>query len=95
MPDDPKRLTDQQKRQLGRMLQLAFCEIRLLGWDGKAEQAADLADAFHNLPVDMWLADFSLVSFRDIFLAGYMERHPDTRRINYVALADEILAMDV
>jgi hypothetical protein len=35
------------------MIHDAFCEIRQLAWAGRAEQAADLADAFHNIPKEM------------------------------------------
>ncbi len=33
------------------MLHDALVVIRILGWQGKGQQAGDLADAFHNLPV--------------------------------------------
>jgi len=39
------------------MMHYAFIEMRLLGWGGKAEQVADLADAFHNLPADTAMRD--------------------------------------
>ena len=35
------------------MIAAAFVEIRLLGWHGKAQQAGDLADAFHNVAREM------------------------------------------
>lgn len=33
-----------------RLLYWALLEVRLAGWDGKAERCASIADAFHNLP---------------------------------------------
>lgn len=75
------------------MLHHALVEMRLLGWAGKAEQAADLADAFHNLPMDMWSADFSLQFFRDAFLAVYQKKYPERGGRDYVAMLNEIIAM--
>ena len=43
-------LTNKQKDLLDQLLYYALLEIRNLGWLGRAEQAADLADVFHNLP---------------------------------------------
>jgi len=47
---DSRLLTDQQRQELCKILFKALLEIRKLGNEGKAEQAADVADAFHNLP---------------------------------------------
>jgi hypothetical protein len=71
----------------------AFVEIRWLGWSGEAEQAADLADAFHNLPQCMWRDDFSLQFFRDAFLAVYRQKYPTGR--DYIAMLAEIISMEV
>jgi hypothetical protein len=70
-----------------------FLEIRLLGGSGKAEQAGDLADALHNLPKDMWHADFSLQLFRDSFLGVYQRKYPVRMVGDYVKMVDEIIAM--
>jgi hypothetical protein len=75
------------------MMHYAFIEMRLLGWGGKAEQAADLADAFHNLPTDIWRDDFSLQFFRDSFVGVYQRKYPESRVRDYVAMVDEIIAM--
>lgn len=53
MKPETTPLTDAQRRKLCEMMYAAFVEMRMLGWEGKSEQAADLADAFHNLP--KWL----------------------------------------
>jgi aminoglycoside phosphotransferase len=66
--------------------------MRLLGWAGKAQQAADLADAFHNLPTGMWQVDFNLQLFRDAFLVPYQQKYPQGRARDYVAMVDEIIA---
>jgi hypothetical protein len=71
MHPDAKLPTDAQRRKLCEMMHYAFLEMRLLGWAGKAEQAADLADAFHNLPTAMWQEHFSFQFFRDSFVGAY------------------------
>jgi hypothetical protein len=86
------RITDAHRRKLCELIHFAFVEIRLLGSTGKAEQAADLADAFHNLPKEMWKEDFSLEYFRDAFLLEYQEKYPDERIRNYIALVNNMLA---
>lgn len=93
MNPDAKLTTEAQRQKLCEMIQQAFIEIRLLGWGGKAEQAADLADAFHNLPRDMWRDDFSLQFFRDAFLVAYQKKYPTRVVRDYVAMVDEIIAM--
>jgi hypothetical protein len=90
--DDAKLPTDAQRRSLCDMLYYALLEMRLLGWEGKSAQAADLADAFHNLPQGMWSDSFSLRSFRDSFLLAYQQKYPE-RSTNYLAMVDEIMAM--
>jgi hypothetical protein len=35
------------------MIYWAFVEMRALAWSGRAQQAADLADAFHNISKEM------------------------------------------
>lgn len=93
MHPDAKLPTDSQRRKLCEMMHHAFIEMRLLGWGGKSEQAADLADAFHNLPRDIWHDEFSLQFFRDSFVAVYQRKYPEGRSRDYVAMVDEIIAM--
>jgi hypothetical protein len=93
MHPDARLPTDAQRKKLCEMMHYAFIEMRLLGWGGKAEQAADLADAFHNLPRDMWREDFSLRFFRDAFLKVYQQKYPEGRVRDYVTMVDEIAAM--
>ena len=38
-------MNTKQRKQLSEMKYFAFVEVRILGWAGKAKQAADLADA--------------------------------------------------
>jgi aminoglycoside phosphotransferase len=86
---DSKRLTEEQQQKLCRMMFEAFIELRLLGWQGKAEQAADLADAFHNLPAFLWSEDFSFCIFRE-FLEAYHRKYPERGGFDYLAMLDEI-----
>jgi hypothetical protein len=93
MHPDSKLLTDMQREKLCEVMHQALLEIRLLGWGGKAVQAADLADAFHNVPRDMWRDDFSLKFFRDAFLEVYQRKYPEWHVRDYVAMVNEIIAM--
>jgi len=84
---DSKSLTEEQRQKLCQMLYMALLEMRAAGWAGKATQAADLADAFHNLPAGMWQDDFSLDFFRK-FLESYRDKYPDA--FNYLPACDEV-----
>jgi hypothetical protein len=46
--------SEKQREMLCDMIHAAFIELRLLGWGGHAAAAADLADAFHNIPKEMF-----------------------------------------
>lgn len=93
MNPDAKPLTEAQRRALCQMIHSAFLEIRSLGLSG-TEQAARLADAFHNLPNDLWWDKFSLTYFRDVFLSAYQAKYPRSGDSNdYVAMVNEIIAM--
>lgn len=46
--------TEEECARLGEIISSAFVEPRVLGWKGKAAQAADLAEAFHNPPRAMY-----------------------------------------
>jgi hypothetical protein len=62
----------------------------LLGYEGKAKQAHDLADAFHSLPELLWSDTFSFDFFRK-FLQDYQEQYQENCRFNYLAMLDAIL----
>ena len=87
---DSRMPTESERQKLSRMLFCALLEIRALGNEGKAEQAADLADAFHNLPTYLWSEDFSFSFFRT-FLEGYQQKYSKSGvDFNYVRMLDEI-----
>ncbi len=94
MHPDSKPLTDAQRQALCRMMYRAFLEIRSLGSSG-TEQSSALADAFHNLPNDLWWDEFSLTFFRDAFLTAYQTKYPRNGGLfDYVAMVNEIIAME-
>ncbi len=72
---DTKIPNEQQRQKFCELIYRAFIEMRILGWQGKSEQVADLADAFHNLPQLLYSEDFSVKFFR-IFLQSYHEKYP-------------------
>jgi len=84
---DSKLPNDEQRKKLCELMYWAFLEMRNLGWGGKAKQAADLADAFHNLPTGMWHDDFSFEFFRNAFLVPYQEKYPERRAKDFIAMA--------
>jgi len=87
---DSRMPTERERQKLCIMLHFALLEIRLLGHEGKAKQAHDLADAFHNLPELLWSDVFSFNFFRN-FLQGYQEQYQENSRFNYLAMLDEIM----
>jgi hypothetical protein len=93
-PPDARLLTEQERQELCKMLFNALLEIRGLGNEGKAEQAADVADAFHNLPVYLWSDQFSLSLFR-CFLEEYQRKYQAAGCYNYVKMLDEMIREEV
>lgn len=93
MNADVKPLTDLQRQHLCGLIYDALLEVRYHGWAGRAEQATDLADAFHNLPSGLWRKDFSLQFFRDSYLVPYETKYPNERTKSYAAAVDRIIAM--
>jgi hypothetical protein len=85
---------ERQRQGLCEMIAAAFVEIRLLGWDGKAAQAADLADAFHNVPREMYgLGTWSRSLFR-AGLEGYQQKYHvpgQSSHRNYATWFDRIM----
>jgi hypothetical protein len=69
------RPTDHQREQLCKMLMAVFVEIRADGWNGRIEPMTELADAFHNLPVDMYQDYFDWASLK-LYLDRYRKRFP-------------------
>jgi hypothetical protein len=82
-PDDAKMPSEAEQRHLSRLMYHAFCELRLLAFEGRNEQAHALADAFHNVPLMMYRDGFSHKVFR-LFLEGYQKRYEDKLGFDYL-----------
>ena len=82
---------ENQRRLLCEMLHRVLLETRILGWEGKATQAADIADAFHELPIYMISQDFSWTIFRS-YLETYQDKYPrkQNSEFDYLSLLEEI-----
>ena len=92
MHSDPLPTAD-QKRRLCDLSALAFVELRALSLEGRHEQAADLADAFHNILKEMYgWGSFSWSIFRGM-VADYQAKWKARQAsimLNYVDKIDEI-----
>lgn len=96
MKSDPSP-TEKQRELLCDMIRAAFLELRRLGYAGEAQQAADLADAFHNIPKEMygWGA-FRWEMFRGM-LATYQRKWRDADRQSgphFLAMLDHVETHD-
>ncbi len=90
MHPDSRVPNEAQQKKLCDMLHHALLDIRMLAGSGHGEQASDLADAFHNLPHEIWCDYFSISYFREAFLVPYYRKWPDRVHRDYVALLDEV-----
>ena len=90
MYPDSRVPNEAQQKKLCDMLHHALVDIRTLAGSGHGEQASDLADAFHNLPHEIWRDYFSISYFRQGFLVPYYRKWPDRRPRDYMALLDEV-----
>ena len=75
--------TEQERKNLSRLMYLAFCDFRALAREGSNQQARALAEAFHNVPLLMYTGDFSFQAFRE-FLDHYQSKYRDKLLINYL-----------
>jgi hypothetical protein len=90
-PEDARMPTKAERRSLARMLYLAFCDLRMLALEGRSEQARDLAEAMHNVPLLMYSEDFSFRSFRD-FIERYQKKHAERLHMDYLKEWEKISA---
>ncbi len=90
MHPDSQVPNEAQRKKLCDMLHHALVDIRALAGSGHGEQASDLADAFHNLPQEIWCDYFSISYFRTAFLIPYYRKWPHPRPHDYIALLDEV-----
>lgn len=76
------------------MMHYAFVELRMLGWEGRAEQAAALADTFHNLPHEIYRNEgFNVKLFRGMLEDYQAKYHGEAYRgkFNYVTMLDKFM----
>ncbi len=90
MPPDAKMPNEAQRKKLCEMLHLALVDLRMLAGSGKNEQAHDLADAFHNLPHEMWQDYFRISFFREAFLAPYSSKWGDMNSRLYLSMLEDV-----
>lgn len=91
MEEQTGPLNNAQRKKLSEMLQLALADVRIFSLTGQDEQASDLADAFHTLPLDLWREDFDLWFFREAFIYPYTRKwgnDPD-----YLRMLEEVSAL--
>jgi hypothetical protein len=81
--EDARMPTDAERRNLSRLIYLAFVDMRMLLLNGDPQQAKDLADAFHNVPLYMHTNDFSFKAFRDL-LGVYQQKYSGKARLDYL-----------
>ncbi|HEY0172570.1 MAG TPA: hypothetical protein VGB98_16225 [Pyrinomonadaceae bacterium] len=86
--DDSRLPTEQERRKFCELLYRALLDLRLLCLRGQAQQAADLADAFHELPALLWSETFSPALFRK-YLEGYEQKYPGAD-FKYVSMFDNL-----
>lgn len=86
--EDSRALTEPERQHLCFMLSRAMLEVRLFGLEGNARRAADVADAFHNVPIHLWSETFSFTYFRNC-LESYRRKYPDSG-FDYVAMLDKL-----
>lgn len=73
--------TETERQKLSRLMYVAFCDLRALALDAQTQQAKDLAEALHNIPLLMYTSNFSFKAFRD-FLERYQQKYADKARYN-------------
>lgn len=88
MHDDSRVPNAEQQQKLCNMLHLVLVDIRALAASGQAARASDLADAFHNLPHEMWRDYFSISFFREAFLVPYATKW--SGGWDYCGMLDEV-----
>jgi hypothetical protein len=90
MHPDSRLPNNAQQKKLCDMVHRALVDIRMLAATGRGEQASDLADAFHNIPQEIWVEYFSVSFFREAFLIPYYRKWPDRTPCDYLAMLEEV-----
>ncbi len=88
------QLTEEQRRLFCEMMYRAFLDMRGLGFQSKCDQAAALADAFHNLPIAIFQPEFDW-DMSQAYFQAYQAQYPPqsgAETNNYVAMHERIQA---
>jgi len=81
---DARMLTEVERQWLVRLMYLAFCDLRGLALKPeRLEQAHDLADAFHNVPLLLFTQNFSIQTFKR-FIEDYQRKYEGRLTIDYL-----------
>lgn len=83
------QLTKRQQSNMSMVLHLALKEIRLLSWEQQWEQAADLADALVQMPLQIFSPDFDHHYHKEI-LKKYQEKYPQRLGVDFVKYLDHV-----
>lgn len=89
---DRTRPTAQQVIALCKLMQDAFVAIRLLAWRQKHEAVEELADTFHNLPVEMFRENVWDWNSLEYAFRNYEEKHPQEFTFNFARKLRDIRA---
>ncbi|MBI5773582.1 MAG: hypothetical protein HZA89_07560 [Verrucomicrobia bacterium] len=80
---DARMPTGTEQKNLARLMYVAFLDLRILSREGRSQQAKDLAEAFHNIPLLMHTPGFSFTASRD-FLGNYQHKYEGQLRFDYL-----------
>ena len=82
--------TESQRRALCDLMHRAFVALRLLGYDKKHDVVADLADAFHNLPHEMYCEQTWDSNLLEEELRTFEAKHPEDKVYAFSEMVREI-----
>jgi hypothetical protein len=82
--------TENQRRALCDLMFRAFVALRFLGYDKKHEVVAHLADAFHNLPHEMFCEETWDWNLLEAELRAFESKHPDDKVFAFSAMLREV-----
>ena len=90
MESDPLP-TPKQREALGKMIHHAFVDMRMLGRANRSAQVADLAEAFHNIPSEIYDPSYFRWEHFRLGLQEYQKKwEGQTFGKNYVEMLEEI-----
>lgn len=93
---DNKSLTNEQQKILLKIIYQAFLEIRIFGARGDAQRCSDLANAVHNIPLQMIHRDAITMEWDLLlkYIEWYQQKYSDFEQISsedYLDLFEQLL----